>query len=422
MSVPPSTEHRIVCWVMENGTVAPLRDRGVDPTWFHGREHRAAIDFILGHVERYGSVPSDVTFRNEMGSYLLFSVPEAIQSLLDDLSRILQWNLFSRSLPDLEDLLRDGDTDAFRRKLMELAEQSGGYIPAVAPLIDSMDQDRLSERWEHYERRESGKVLIGMSTGFPTIDRTTLGLQPGQLITVLALPKVGKTTLCMAIANNVYLTYEVPILFVSYEMGAMELEMRQESMLAALDFKALQQGTLTKIHRKRYQDYLDAAVGFEHPYYIMDAAHGYTVSAIRSQIERVDPALVVLDGIYMMTDEMSGEANTALALTNITRSLKRMAMQVGKPVIINTQALAWKSKGNRISMDSAGYSSSFAQDSDVVLGIERITPPKGEDELAYANSRMLRVLASRNSGLAAVELDFDYSAGRIEEFESEEEE
>jgi RecA-family ATPase len=139
------------------------------------------------------------------------------------------------------------------------------------------------------------------------------------------------------------------------------------------------------------------------------------VSAVKAQVERLDPAVVFLDGIYMMSDEVTGETNTWQALTNVTRSLKRLASNSQKPIVINTQALSSKSRGPKISMDSAGYSSSFSQDSDVILGLEKVKPLNEEDEENAATQRILRVLASRNTGLTSVELMFDYETGSIEE-------
>ena len=102
-------------------------------------------------------------------------------------------------------------------------------------------------------------------------------------------------------------------------------------------------------------------------------------------------------------------------MTNVTRSLKRLATREQLPIIINTQALAWKSRGQKISSDSAGYSSSFGQDSDVVLGLERYNTKDETSPGSRASWRLLKILASRNSGLDEVEITFDYDTGRIEE-------
>lgn len=413
----PVNEHRIVCRAVVDKEYRPLLDRRVTVDWFHNDRHRKAIGLVLHHLEKYGKPPSRVTLIGHMGSdYDTFKVREPLEYLLDEQAKANRYMAMRKSLPAIEDLLDDYDIDSAIAAASRFLAEAESFNPVPVSLSDSMANDRVDERWDDYLRRESGKVLLGLSTGFPTIDAATLGLQPGQLITLLAQPKVGKTSVSMAIANHVYLKHTVSPLFVSFEMSVRELEMRQESMMAKVNFKDLQTGKLSKRERKQYREYLDhVKAKWTHSFHFMDSASGSTVGSIRSFLDRYSPALCIVDGAYMLLDEITGESNTPQALTNITRSLKQLAIQFDIPILINTQALGWKSKGHRLTMDSAGYSSSFAQDSDVVLGVERVTPPKGEDESLYANQRVLKILASRNTGLASTDLVFDYNSGEIEE-------
>jgi len=110
-----------------------------------------------------------------------------------------------------------------------------------------------------------------------------------------------------------------------------------------------------------------------------------------------------------MVDEISGERNTPLALTNITRSLKKLAQQIQKPVIITTQVLNWKVRGGKVTASAIGYSSSFEQDSDVILSLER---QDAEDD----TSRILRIASSRNCGPAEVDLLWDWENGKFQEY------
>ena len=412
-----SNEKRIVCKIMEDADIQPVLDRQVDATWFFNEAHREAFAWIMSHVSKYGHVPTRASFNSQIGSsYGLFSISESLDYLLDAQANSLRWQAAKRMLPAVEDELDARDTEAAVKAIEQSLAKINAYSPTPSRIVDSMSNPRIAERWADYELREKGGGVIGYTTGFPTIDEATLGLQAGHLVTVLAQPKVGKTTVCLAMANHVYKEHEQTVLFVSFEMGIREMELRQEALMAGINFKNLQAGKLAKYERRKYQAHLSkVSKDYDWPFHFMDASSGSTVSAIRSQIERLDPGVVILDGIYMMQDEVTGEANTPQSLTNITRALKRLATQSAIPLVINTQALNWKSKGVRISIDSAGYSSSFAQDSDVVLGLEKVKPPDGATEESVAYSRILKVLASRNTGLASVELAFDYDEGRIEE-------
>jgi replicative DNA helicase len=59
------------------------------------------------------------------------------------------------------------------------------------------------KRFEEYENLQNNKFL-GIPTGFAKIDEATAGLQGGQLITIIAPPKTGKSQIALAMAINVH--------------------------------------------------------------------------------------------------------------------------------------------------------------------------------------------------------------------------
>ena len=120
-----------------------------------------------------------------------------------------------------------------------------------------------------------------------------------------------------------------------------------------------------------------------------------------------------IDGTYMMESEQDVPQGSPQALTSITRSLKQLADRAEIPIVQTTQALSWKAKRGVLSLDSIGYSSSFAQDSDVIFGVEEV---KEEGE-AKPNDLKLRIIASRNCPIHDVMLLVDLDHGSIMETE-----
>ena len=410
-----NNENRLIAAVIESREIQPLLDRGVDKTWFFHTDHREVLDWLLEYYGKYGRTPTWASLRAEFPGYQIKKVTESVDYLLDKQAEYCRARTLSFANADIADRIEKREFEDAITDLQAALVQINSFEPRATRIVNSMDG--LDDEWDDYLRRKSGSGMLGYSTGFPTIDKTTLGLQDGHLVTVLAQHKVGKTSLCLAIANHVYLTYEVPVLFCSFEMGTYEMRLRQRSLMAGLHFGHLQSGKLTPIEEAKYYDHLDDIEAKYNwgPFNFMDASSGSTVSAIQAQIQKYTPRLVVIDGIYMLHDEVTGEVNTPQALTNVTRSLKRLATREQVPIVINTQALGWKSRGQKISSDSAGYSSSFGQDSDVVLGMERFDTKDDATAIARQNWRKLKILASRNSGLDEVELVFDYETGTIEE-------
>ena len=81
------------------------------------------------------------------------------------------------------------------------------------------------------------------------------------------------------------------------------------------------------------------------------------------------------------------------------------------PLVISTQVLRWKMSARRgVTADSIGYSSSFAQDSDAIIGIQEV-----EDDPAL---RELRIVEARNAApRRGIMTTWDWSTSSFEEME-----
>jgi len=173
----------------------------------------------------------------------------------------------------------------------------------------------------------------------------------------------------------------------SFEMNNHEQQQRHDAMRAQISHGRLRRGKLLPAEENRYVDMLNEMEKLQ-PFHLVDAVNGITVSALSAKIEQCNPDIIFVDGVYLMLDEITGEMNTPQAITNITRALKRLAFKINKPMVITTQTLLWKMRAGKVTADSIGYSSSFFQDSDVILGLE----PVEEDE----EIRLLKIVQSRN--------------------------
>jgi hypothetical protein len=191
-------------------------------------------------------------------------------------------------------------------------------------------------------------------------------------------------------------------MFQSFEMNNHEQTQRHDAMRAHISSNRLRRGKLTDPELVRYRDLLES-METEHPFHLVDAMGGLTIDALVAKAEQLNPDILFVDGVYLMLDQVTGEANTPQALTNITRGLKRVAQKLDIPVVITTQTLLWKMKGGKVSADSIGYSSSFFQDSDVILGLE----PVEEDDMV----RLLKIVQSRNCPPSETSITWNWDTG-----------
>ena len=406
LSFTMSTESKLLSTVIQVRDLSTLFEHNVSDAWFTDDEDQRVWKFLRNHFSKYAECPSPEVVKENFPTYTLQPITDSLDFLLDDLIDKRRKNSIVSTLRTAVDEIQQNNNHESALMIMQSGivrlEDEGLNKTSDVNLITTTES-----RWEDYVFRKNNPGLLGIATGFPTIDAVTNGLQKGQLIVVVATPKTGKSTLAMQVSDNVH-QQGFSAMFQSFEMSNREQQDRYDSMRAKVSHNRLITGNLTADEEKRYKETLDEMSKVDTNFWLVDSAHGITVSAIQSKIQTLQPDLVVIDGVYLMMDEQTGESNTPQALTNITRSLKRLAQRTNRPIVITTQALNWKTKKGKVSTDSIGYSSSFLQDADVVFGLER------EDE-TVDDTRILKVMAARNSGNVEASLMWDWASGTFRE-------
>lgn len=384
-----------------------LFERGVNENWFSNDDDKRVWNFVRTHHTSYGEVPSNAVISENFPTYALIKVEDSMEFLVDQVIKSQRTAIINNSMRSaIETIERSGNHEAavsILQRGFSLLDDNGFHAVSDVDITQNTDK-----RWEEYlERKNLPGGLRGMPTGFPTIDQACSGLQPGQLIVIVAPPKTGKSTLALQMAQNIHNGGKVPV-FQSFEMSNQEQLTRYDAMRARISHHRLTTGTLTQEEESRFQAKLRGLTMLKHKFWLTDSASASVISGIANKIQQLQPEVLFIDGVYLMLDEQSGEMGTPLSLTNITRSMKRLAQKYQIPIVITTQALNWKMKKGNITADSIGYSSSFLQDADVVFGLQR------EDE-NVDDTRLLKVLASRNSGPMEVSLLWDWTTGTFRE-------
>ena len=401
-----NNDARLISKIVEDRNIGVALERNVNEHWFADVNDKKMFRFLHDHYTNYQECPSlDVILEN-FPTYQTLGIQDRIDYLID---KAVENRRKASVIKTIDEVLssieknqdHEGAIISMERGLIRLEEEG------LTRSNDLEITDAAKHAKEEYEFRKANPGLLGLATGFPTMDEATSGLQPGQLIVIVAPPKTGKSTLALQIALNAHLNGKVPM-FMSFEMSNSEQKSRYYAMRARISHRRLMTGTLNPDEETRYFKIVESIERMNERFWFVDSSGGQTVGAVTSKVQSKNPDIVFIDGTYLMIDEQSGESNTPQAITNITRSLKRLAQKINKPIVISTQALTWKMKKGQVTADSIGYSSSFHQDADVIFGLQR------EDE-NVDDTRLLRVVASRNGGLSEVSLMWDWNTGHFRE-------
>ena len=401
-------EIRLISKAVRDRDISELLERGLQDEWFYVDENRAVWKFIRQHWTKYSEVPTATTVKDNFPTYRLLAVDDSISYLLDQLVEYRKRQKTIEVVQLAADAVSAGDHDAAITLMGSgVAKLSDEGASQTSDIDLTKNTHTRYDEYLNIKTRPNG--LLGIATGFQVMDVATAGLQPGQLVTVIAPPKTGKSVLSLQMAVNTHEDGFVP-LYQSFEMSNMEQQRRHDSMRAHISHGRLIRGALTSLEEARYQKTLEHMDGM-HNFYLTDSVTASTITGLSLKIEKLQPDIIFVDGVYLMIDEVTGEANTPMALTNITRSMKRLAQKHKKPIVMTTQVLTHKMRRGQVTADAIGYSSSFYQDSDVIFALQR--QDENDD-----SSRLLRIVASRNCGPAEVELLWDWEEGRFEEYGS----
>lgn len=402
-------ESLLLSKAIEDRTLAPLFDRGVNASWFADSEDKRVWGFVQNHFSNYGECPSLSVIQDNFRSYTLLEVEDSLDYLLDELLNARRKISISNTIGSAITAIEDGNDhetaiNILQKGLVKLEEEGLSKSTDIDITADPM------KNWDAYLWRKANPGLLGVATGFKTIDDATGGLQNGQLIVIVAPPKTGKSTLALQIAQNVHMQGKVPM-FQSFEMRNDEQLSRYIAMKARVSHKRYTAGALTPEEEGRVQAKLKSLEHMREKFWLV-GSEGATVSSIAGKIQIHQPDIVFIDGTYLMIDENDEAPNSPQAITNITRGLKRLALRVDKPIVITTQILTNKMRNGQVTADAIGYSSSFHQDADVIFGLQK------EDD-AVEDMRLLKVIASRNSGPAQVNMMWAWDTGMFREMSPE---
>ncbi len=326
-----------------------------------------------------------------------------------------------RLIESANEILRDGYSNNFTAEdLLEKAERlvfsiaddqtQGDTVELRSVVMEAMDRI--------IARSESRHPITGTGTGFLDLDDMTGGFQGGQLIIVAARPSMGKTAIALNICEHAAVNLKVPVLFVSLEMGQIELAERLLCSRSRVDGHKLRTG-----QNLAHRDLTHLSNGFnelrDSPLFIDDTPSRnmlqITANARRLK-SRQDLGLIVLDYIQLVDSEETRDSRQE-QIAKISRRLKTLAREIKVPVVALSQLnrAVENREDRRPRMADLRESGAIEQDADMVLLLHR---PEYYDPNDQPGIAELIVAKNRNGATGTVKLSFLKNIMRFENLAS----
>jgi replicative DNA helicase len=217
-----------------------------------------------------------------------------------------------------------------------------------------------------------GKIT-GISTGFDDLDETLSGLQKADLVLVAARPSMGKTSFILNMVEQAGIRDKVATAIFSLEMSKEQLVQRLICAEALIDSQKLRTGDITEDEWVK----LARAMGplSEAPIFIDDTP-GISMSEMRAKCRKLkiehNLGLVLIDYLQLMSGSGSYDSRQQ-EISDISRSLKGMAKELGVPVVACAQLSRAPEirADHRPIMSDLRESGAIEQDADVIMFLYR---------------------------------------------------
>lgn len=273
-------------------------------------------------------------------------------------------------------------------------------------------QDVLFKAQADLEKLSSTKgEITGVPSGYYDIDRLTTGFHENELIIIAARPAMGKTAFALNMAVNVAMNAKKTVALFNMEMGAEQLISRMISSVGQIEASKLRTGKLEHQDWKRVNEAISRLADTK---IFIDDTPGMTVSEIRAKCRRLANSedgldIVIIDYLQLISGSSRYAGQRQQEVSEISRSLKTMAMELNVPVIALAQ-LSRSVEGRedkRPLLSDLRESGSIEQDADIVAFLYRDDYYNKETAIDENTSKSEFIISKhRNGPTATINLIF----------------
>ena len=316
----------------------------------------------VGGLEYLASLPDKVPTTANATKYIkIVEEKSTLRNLIKTANEIIE--LGYDPTEDVSDIMEGAEKKIFN--IMQNNDKKS-YVAIKDVLVDSFTQlEELYNRKQH---------ITGVPSGFTELDYKTAGFHSSDLVLIAARPAMGKTAFALNIATNAAVRANVPVAIFSLEMSKEQLVNRILCSEAMVDSNKVRTGKLEEDDWTK----LAGSIGplSEAEIYIDDTP-GISITEIRAKCRKLklekNIGMVVIDYLQLVQGSNKRNGSREQEISEISRSLKILAKEIGVPVIALSQLsrAAEQRPDHRPMLSDLRESGAIEQDADIVMFLYR---------------------------------------------------
>lgn len=262
----------------------------------------------------------------------------------------------------LEVILEDTEKKVFN---LVQKRNTGEFVPIRQVVMNAMDRIEAASK--------NKGAVTGIATGFIDLDYRTAGMQPSDLVLIAARPSMGKTAFVLNIAQHVAFKLEQTVAIFSLEMSKEQLVNRLFSLESRVDSQHIRTGQLSDAE---WESLIESAGVIGKSNLIIDDTPGINIADLRSKCRKFkleyDLKMIIIDYLQLMSGSSRSDSRQQ-EISDISRSLKALARELGVPVLALSQLsrAVEQRPDHRPMLSDLRESGAIEQDADVVMFIYR---------------------------------------------------
>ena len=363
--------------VLKTGDISPVLNFGITPDDFTNGEARALWGYILDYYiqpESRGSVLSV----GQLGKWFSdYQLPDdrpstTLEALCYEVrSERIRVEMNTALIKCAEDIVQPAANPGPPISALQTVVSRLLALGTTANTDMSLKYglDRLQQK---LRLARQGHDLSVLCWPWEALQKATFGIQQDDYVVFYGRPKSMKTWILVKLIAHAW-EYEKPVLVYTKEMTQDNIYLRATSCICRLlydelreagaaegrplspegaaQLSALSQMVLSTPHLGNLLTVLSGR----------DTSGGDTVAWLDSKVDQYKPALIFIDGMYLLTDQRkSKEPNQRVQ--SISRDLRQMNLQTGVPIIATMQANRKAAAHNDANLDEIAFSDALGQD------------------------------------------------------------
>lgn len=311
-----------------------------------------------------------------------------------------------------------------RQRASELASDAQNRILALDGAKSHQKRsalDMLRSSIDRIDKIAQGEYdPMGVPYGIPSIDKMTMGAHSSQMVVIAARPGDGKTNAGIKMVRNAVFRQDKVGMMFSLEMEGEKIinrilasennipnaffKDRDAAAGGAHNFEKI--GAFSTLHKSKLEDKLHI---YDEPTLTPTQIRARCVAAKRQYGEL---GVVVIDYLQLVTPDRPTE-NRANDVGTMSRFFKKMAMELGCPVVIlsqlNRAGASRSAKDMRPRVTDLRESGAIEQDADVIILLFREENINRKPENIGVAEYIIGKQREGETGIVAVEAAFGYS-------------